>query len=312
MRGYELSDFGGQFLTTAPHKIEGARFPGVTAYVEWFRPLRSYGLSVTFVHGGGGQGSEFLRTPDGRPGWVHRFLRAGFSVFVLDRPGHGRSFWNTGVLGPALAAPSHEFLVPRFVEPEKHGLWPEAGLHTEWPRHDPRAKERFMASQGVMADRLVTSQRHVEAIAPELFGIVGDTVLLTHSAGGPCGWALSAMGGAQVKAVVAVEPLGYPGMDHPLGSFDNGLSAAPFAGQSDPYAPPVAVVTGEATWMRDANRRAAAFLAERGGKVDHILLEEHGIRGNGHMMMSEMNSDEIADLLVRWVQRAVATDKTVT
>lgn len=305
MAGYALQDFGGRFLTTGRQTVGEQQFPGISAYVEWFIPENRRDLSVTFVHGGGGQGSEFLRTPDGRPGWVHDFLRAGYPVYVLDRPGHGRSHWNPDVLGPALPAPSYDALYPRFVEPAKAALWPEAARHNRWP-DDPLAGDRFMASQGVMATTLETSQRHVEAIAPELFRMTGRTVLLTHSAGGPLGWAMAAIGGDQVAAILAVEPQGAPGMRHPMGDFDNGLSAAPFAGRADPYARPIAVVTGEATWMRDTNAQVAGWLADQGHGAEHIRLEQHGITGNGHMLMSETNSDQIAALLIDWLQRKLS------
>lgn len=302
---YKLADFGGRFLTTQTEQHRGRTFPGVTAYVEWFKPVNAKDVSVTFVHGGGGQGSEFLRTPDGRPGWAHAFLQAGFPVFILDRPGHGRSQWNDAVLGPALPLPDYETLHPRFVEPAKHALWPEAAKHSRWPNHATRAGDRFMASQGMMATTLAAAQRHCEAIAPELFSLTSKTVLLTHSAGGPCGWAMAAVGGPQVVAIIAVEPQGEPGLVHAQGTFTNGLCAADFAGASDPYRRPITFVTGEATWMRRSNANSVAYLRSLGYNVTHILLEEHGIFGNGHMLMSETNSDEIAALLIAHVNQHI-------
>lgn len=299
INNYTLRDFGGRFLTSGGVSIDDKQYPGVSAYVEWFIPENANDLSVTFVHGGGGQGSEFLRTPDNRPGWVHAFLAAGYSVYLLDRPGHGRCHWNESVLGPSVAAPNYEVLYPRFVEPARHELWKEASLHSRWPE-DPQCGHRFMASQGVMATTLVAAQRHVEAIADELFKLTGSTIILSHSAGGPCGWALAAVGGDTVAAIVAIEPLGYPGQEHPQGCFDNGLVAASFSGEANPYERPILVVTGEATWMREANAKTAEFLAAQGYGAQHIRLEEHDITGNGHMMMSETNSDKIVDLLINW------------
>ncbi|WP_339671495.1 alpha/beta hydrolase [Dasania marina] len=300
MSGYTLRDFGGCFLTTDGPSVDNKQYPGVCAYVEWFIPENARELAITFVHGGGGQGSEFLRTPDNRPGWVHAFLAAGYPVYVLDRPGHGRCHWNESVLGPSMGVPNYELLYPRFVEPAKHELWKEASLHSQWPG-DPQCGDRFMASQGVMATTLEAAQRHAEAIADQLFKLTGPTVILSHSAGGPCGWALAAVGGDSVAAIVAVEPLGYPGQEHLLGCFDNGLAAASFAGEFNPYERPVLLVTGEATWMREANAKTAEFLVAQGYGAEHILLEERGITGNGHMMMSELNSDKIAGFLVNWL-----------
>lgn len=163
-----------------------------------------------------------------------------------------------------------------------------------------------MASQGPMATTLVASQRHVETIGLHLFEIVGDTVLLAHSAGGPCGWALSAIGGPRVKAIVAVEPLGCQDLDHPQGRFSNGLCAAEFGGAYDPFDKPIAVITGQATWMRETNSKAVAYLQKKGAPVEHIWLEDRGIFGNGHMMVSEKNSDAIASLINAWIAAATA------
>lgn len=305
MEIYELVDFGGRFLTTPRRSKDGHTLAGTSAYVEWFLPNRRKNVSITFVHGGGGQGSEFLRTPDNRPGWAHAFLRAGYPVYILDRPGHGRSRWDPAVLGPATAAPDYETLMPRFVDVAQNQLWPEAALHTQWPSKPAGNDDRFMASQGSMATNLVSTQRHVEEIAPELFELTGDTVLVTHSAGGPCGWALSACGGSRVRGIIAVEPLGAPGVKHTLGRFDNGLCAADFAGVHDPYSPPIAMLTAEATWMREMNFSAAEFLRKRNSNFVHFDLPAHGISGNGHMMMSEMNSDLIAQLMLDWLEKTL-------
>ncbi|MGN8005981.1 hypothetical protein ACTJKQ_22575 [Acidovorax sp. 22279] len=156
-----------------------------------------------------------------------------------------------------------------------------------------------------MATQLAASQAHVEAIASALFDLVGDTVLLTHSAGGPCGWALSAWGGQQVKGIVAVEPLGAPGLEHAFGRFDNGLCAAPCSGLHDPFAPPIALLTSESSWMREMNFQAAEYLRSRGARLTNLDLPALGITGNGHMMMSELNSDAIADVIVHWLDQTI-------
>ena len=40
---------------------------------------------------GGLTGACWETTPDGRPGWLHNFLSAGFAVYVLDNVERGRS-----------------------------------------------------------------------------------------------------------------------------------------------------------------------------------------------------------------------------
>ena len=66
---------------------------------------------------------------------------------------------------------------------------------------------------------------------------------------------------------------------------------------------PIVVVTAEASWMATDNHGIVDFLEQAGAAVEHLRLEECGIRGNGHAMMLERNSDDIARVLHEWVVR---------
>ena len=62
-------------------------------YVEQFTPQNlKPNHKIILIHGGGQTGVGFLSTPDGRRGWAHDFLFAGFEVFVVDQPGT-RTVW---------------------------------------------------------------------------------------------------------------------------------------------------------------------------------------------------------------------------
>ena len=51
------------------------------AYVQYFIPAeRKDDLPVLLVHCGGMTGANWETTPDGRTGWLHRFLEAGFAT----------------------------------------------------------------------------------------------------------------------------------------------------------------------------------------------------------------------------------------
>jgi pimeloyl-ACP methyl ester carboxylesterase len=64
---------------------------------------------------------------------------------------------------------------------------------------------------------------------------------------------------------------------------------------------PVAVVTSQAGYHSAFDHCTVRFLREAGVNADHILLEEEGVYGNGHMMMIERNSDEVAVVIHRWL-----------
>ncbi len=65
---------------------------------------------------------------------------------------------------------------------------------------------------------------------------------------------------------------------------------------------PVAVITGEASYHAGLNHCAVAFLRQCGVSAEHIRLEDRGLHGNGHMMMLEKNSDDVAALIEEWLR----------
>jgi len=63
---------------------------------------------------------------------------------------------------------------------------------------------------------------------------------------------------------------------------------------------PILIVTSEASYHAPYDHCTAKFLAQAGVKNSFVRLADHGIRGNGHMMMLEKNNLEIAAFLRRW------------
>jgi hypothetical protein len=68
---------------------------------------------------------------------------------------------------------------------------------------------------------------------------------------------------------------------------------------------PAVIVTGEASFRAPYDHCTARFLAQAGVPVTHMRLEGEGIRGNGHMMMLERNSSEIAAAIHRWLAKTL-------
>src|SRR5262245_37213567 len=61
------------------------------AYYEVLEPVRgSTKPPMVLISGGAHTGACYLATVDGRPGWAHAFVRAGYKVAVRDWPGVGR------------------------------------------------------------------------------------------------------------------------------------------------------------------------------------------------------------------------------
>jgi pimeloyl-ACP methyl ester carboxylesterase len=69
---------------------------------------------------------------------------------------------------------------------------------------------------------------------------------------------------------------------------------------------PVLILTAEASYHAPYDHCTVKYLQQAGIHPDWIKLAEVGIRGNGHMMMLEKNNAEIALVMSRWLDKALA------
>jgi pimeloyl-ACP methyl ester carboxylesterase len=308
-------------------------------YVEYWIPQDlTHELPIVLIHGGGGQGTDFLGTADGREGWVHWFVRRGWAVYVVDRPQHGRSPFNPSIQGEMSGVGPTVFLEKLFTRPQDfEDNYPQARLHDKWPgtgKIDDPAFLHFLAGTGPTLADPVQSQTDAQRAGAELLDLIGPAVVLSHSAGGPPGWLIADARPQLVKALVAMEPLGPPftalsgplpygitnaalTYDPPLGegeALEWEVRPSPGEGkiagkvQKEPARRlpnlakvPIVVVTAEASWMAADNHAMVDFLAQAGCQVEHLRLEDKGVHGNGHALQLESNSDEVAGVIEGWL-----------
>jgi pimeloyl-ACP methyl ester carboxylesterase len=73
---------------------------------------------------------------------------------------------------------------------------------------------------------------------------------------------------------------------------------------------PVSVIMSEASYHAPYDHCTVAYLRQAGVRTDFIKLADYGIRGNGHMMMIEKNSDQIANVIDRWIVRQIVSERS--
>src|SRR4029453_11277097 len=66
----------------------------------------------------------------------------------------------------------------------------------------------------------------------------------------------------------------------------------------------ILVMTGTADidHPRELDGAIVEWLNQNGAKADFLYLGDHGIEGNGHMMMLEKNSDALAGQVLSWIE----------
>jgi pimeloyl-ACP methyl ester carboxylesterase len=259
-------------------------------YVEWEAPEHpSPGPPWVLVHGGGGQGTDYLTTPDGRLGWSRMLVEQGHTVYVVDRPGHGRSPHHPDVLGPMGPQMGAQALRPIFVPPpEGADSNPWSGAHTQWPGGrepgDP-VYDQWLANSGPMLASWPDMHALERVRLAELLDMVGPAVVVTHSAGGPGTFLAADARPEQVAALIAIEVVP-----------DEATRGLPNLTRF-----PIAVVSGEASMFRAPDGELVEVLAQGGCDVEHVQLGEHAVHGNAHGVMIERNNGEVLAVLTRWV-----------
>jgi pimeloyl-ACP methyl ester carboxylesterase len=68
---------------------------------------------------------------------------------------------------------------------------------------------------------------------------------------------------------------------------------------------PVLVLTAEASYHDVYDHCTTQWLKQAGVSAEHVELEKAGISGNGHMMMLEKNSADVAKLMAQWIGKTV-------
>lgn len=101
-------------------------------YVERLTPPTiNYEYPLVFIAGAGQTGTNFLQTPDGRPGLASYFLNQGYVVYLSDQVSRGRSPWHPSIGSIMLS--STIGVEDMFTATFRHSNWPQSKLHTQWP-----------------------------------------------------------------------------------------------------------------------------------------------------------------------------------
>lgn len=315
--GHEVTVRRGQFWVPGERvRTEHGTVQRAPLFVQWEAPPGdAHPIPLVLVHGGGGQGTDWTGTPDGRPGWATRFVETGFAVYVVDRCGHGRSPYHPDVVAPMGPPFPYEAAQALFLPEEARDA------QTQWT-YGTEHLDQLLCPMGPLPADLAESQRLDAERLGRLLDIVGEAVLVTHSAGGPVGWLTADARPDEVAAIAAVEPMGPPFARFPgLGTLTWGLTSAEIT--CDPPAgdpaevhgrripalagKPVAVVTGGASAFAGFAPRIVEFLNTAGAHARQLHLPDFGITGNGHGLIFEANSDETVKPVIDWILATLRT-----
>jgi pimeloyl-ACP methyl ester carboxylesterase len=334
----------------------GKETMGGDAYVEvWVPKAIRHPYPIVYIHGAGQTATDWMQTPDGRPGWAYYFAKQGYVQYMVDSPARGRSPFvpdHDGNLTIRTAAN----LEATFTASNKKGDFPRADLHTQFPgtglKGDPifdefaKTQVQFLGGGGPASQDDLSR----DAFIALLDMIKSPVIILSHSQGGTVGWLMADARPSQVKGIVTVEPAAPPikGVDTAKvaygagGGLSWGVASSPIHYdppisnpselqvaleeksdipgdvvpcylQKEPARKlvnlekiPVVYLSAEGGYHRVFDHCLAKWLNQAGVKTQFVRLEDVGIHGNGHEMMLEKNSDEIAKFIGGWLDKNIA------
>ena len=310
----ELRDLGAKFVGyTSRGAADGSLDVLNPLFVQYLLPAqRRHDYPIVFIHGGGGQGTDWLETPDGRDGFVDYFVADGWDVYVVDRPGHGRAESNLSC-GNGMVRVGNSAIISRLSTSDPK-VWP-GGAPT--PTND--AVVGWTASSA-------TAPYCGDALAAEkisaLLDEIGPAILLAHSAGGGSTFRVPDLNPEKVVGIVGFETAG----SNPAAAGFNNSPALLASWKTEPalpasfmavdkngcamqgdrpsrlvnYAdlPIVLVATEMGTSSKAAIECGAAVWQQAGAKGSAVYLPDRGLKGGGHFAMAQLDNAAYAKVFI--------------
>lgn len=276
------------------------------------------------VHGATLSGKTYDTTPDGRMGWFEYFVRKGHTTYVIDQVGRARSGFNQALFNnvrAGTAAPGTQANILRLGD--GFGSWtnfrigPKPGVafvDTQFPV-EAAAELSKQDIPDLNAGLPAATNPTFKALSELAGSLAQKPVLIGHSQGGRIPTPTALLDPTRFSARIVIEP---GNCTRPTGTVLTDAEIAKLATL------PILVVFGDhlesdtglglPTW--EANSKDCKVFIDRvkaaGGTIDFLYPPDVGIRCTTHMMMQDRNSNQIADLLIKWIDKNARARKTPT
>lgn len=284
-------------------------------YCEKISPNhQKFDQPIILIHGGGHTGSCYKTTPDERSGWAYYFAEKGFEVYVPDWSGCGRS----GYVSDEIL--TGQFVVDGFLE-----LIKKIDKKVIILTHSMSGAYGWKL--GELANKKIT---HLIAVAPAPMGNIQPLpeIIEEMSDGIVLNYLQKATKISTIKPFICDDYFIIKKLIGEKNKFfpSNCLEAYKSSIQS---IPPmliyerfnikksqlkiedvtkykninVLVITGDqdTDHPKEKDQQIVDYFMSNKINTDYYYLGDQNIKGNGHMLMLEKNSSEIADVIYNWI-----------
>jgi hypothetical protein len=271
-------------------------------------------VPVVMVHGCCLSSKSYETTPDGRMGWNEYFLRKHRSVYLPDQVSRGRSGFDATIYNEVKLGKRPASDMPEIRSATHEIAWlgfrfgPSAGKAFPNEQFPVEAFEEF--GKQVIPDLNGT----LPAVNPTWTNLSGlaiklkGAVLMGHSESGFFPEQAALINPMDIKAVITIET-GCPALDTTqiaklakiptLIVFGDHLDDVPSS--------PINWPERFASCQKFVEQVKAA-----GGDATMMHLPKYGQFGNSHMLMQDKNSNQVADLILKWIDEHVESKKAAS
>ncbi len=283
-------------------------------YVQYQIPVRGdRHVPVVMVHGCCLSSKTWETTPDGRMGWSEYFVRKDRSVYLADQVSRARSGFDPTAFSdvrsgktppgqlPTILAATHQVawtvfrFGPRFGEPFPDEQFPIAAM-------DELYKQMIPDLNATLPQDANPTWTQMAALGVKL----GGAVLMGHSESGFFPERAALIDARGIKGIVSIEmPCATDLGTAQLATLARIPTLVMFGDHLGD------VTGGPVSWAQsfDGCKTFVGQLKNAGGDAELMHLPALGIKGNSHMLMQDKNSDQLADLVIDWIDRHVEAKK---
>ena len=280
-------------------------------YVQYQIPMQAdRHVPVVMVHGCCLSSKTWETTPDGREGWRGRFERRGRAVYLADQVSRARSGFDATAFAAVREGKAPPDTLPNIIDATHEIGWTVFRFGPKFGKVFPDEqfpvasiaefyKQMIPDLNSMLPQNPNPTWTQMAALAAELKG----AVLIGHSESGFFPERAALIDSSGIRGIVTIE----------MGC-DTKLSARQIATLAKI---PTLIVFGDhlndvaaaspANWPQSfaSCKTFVAQLEKAGGDAEMMHLPELGIHGNSHMLMQDKNSDQIADLVLDWIDKHV-------
>jgi len=281
-------------------------------YVQYQIPVNgAQHVPVVMVHGCCLSSKTWETTPDNRMGWSEYFVRKDRPVYLADQSSRARSGFDPSTINAVKAGTAKPSELPNILAASHQTAWTVFRFGPKYGEAFPDGQFPIQAVDELYKQMIPDlnstlpnpnpTLKNMAALAVKLKG----AVLMGHSESGFFPEQAALIDPSGIKGLISIE-MGCPELKPEEIAIIAKIPTMVMFGDhlND-------VQGGPANWASslESCNKFVQKVKDKGGDAEMMYLPKMGIKGNSHMLMQDRNSDQLADLILTWIDGHVESQK---